>query len=160
MPTSSLEHRVHLLERRSRLWGATALAAVAGLVLSAFDRAPAPGEAPGEVVAADRFELVDAEGEVRAVLGFDAEGTVGLFLRDAKGRLRAGLSQDAEQVALFLRDEEETIRVGIAQYAHGGGGFALHGAESKGAAVMYLKDRLGSFTLYDAEGEATARFPE
>jgi hypothetical protein len=49
-------------------------------------------------------------------------------------------------------------RVVAAQFAHGRGGFALHGPESKGAAVLYLKEE-GSLTFHGSDGEVTARLP-
>ena len=55
-------------------------------------------------------------------------------------------------------DETGGTRLGAAQFAHGGGGYALHGPEMKGAAVLYLKGE-GSLSMYDAEGELTDRFP-
>lgn len=44
-----------------------------------------------DVVRARRFELVDEKGNVRAVLGVDDDGTAGLALADANGRLLAEL---------------------------------------------------------------------
>ena len=67
---------------------------------------------------------------------------------------------DETQAAMYLLDEAGAIRVGAAQYAHGGGGFALHGDESKGAAVLYMKDRKGTLTFYDDGGGVRARLPE
>ena len=51
-----------------------------------------------------------------------------------------------------------TTRVGVAQFAHGGGGFALHGPEAKGAAVLYLQGD-GSLTFYGPDGDVQARYP-
>lgn len=154
MTTPSLEARLRLLEQRSRIGLAAGAAALGALVLTAFARTG------GEVVSAGRFELVDGEGRVRAELGIDDDGSAGLFVRDEEGRLRASLTYDEAQAAMYLWDEGGTIRVGAAQYAHGGGGFALHGEESRGAAVLYLTEGAGSLTIYDAEGAVRAAVPE
>ena len=87
------------------------------------------------------------------------DGATGLFIHVATGGLRLTLSHDAAQSALFIRDDEGTVRLGAAQFAHGGGGFALHGPESRGAAVMYLKGQ-GSLAFYDENGTVTTRVPE
>ncbi len=65
-----------------------------------------------------------------------------------------------EQTGLFLRDAEGTVRLGAAQFAHGGGGCALHGEESKGAAVLYQKGGKGSLSFYDEAGGVTHRVPK
>ena len=154
MSSNDLEARIGRLEWRSRLWSGIAFAALAwALTTSAL----APED---EVVAAERFELVDAEGRVRAEVAIDEDGSAGFFVRDEDGRVRATLIQDDSQAAMYLLDGEGTIRVGAAQYAHGGGGFALHGEESKGGAVLYMKEREGSLTFYDAEGDVRSRLPE
>ncbi len=90
------------------------------------------------------------------VLGADAEGSTGLFVYDASGVARLTLTDDADQSALFINDATGTTRIGVAQFAHGGGGVALHGAESKGATVLYHKGA-GSLTFYDEGGQVTAK---
>ena len=37
--------------------------------------------------------------------------------------------------------------------------FALHGEETKGATVLYMKDFRGSLRLYDREGKVTYELP-
>lgn len=105
-----------------------------------------------------RLEVTDADGHVVAWLGVDEGGSAGLFLQDDDGATRASVTHDGEQSALYLYDDAGTVRVGVAQFAHGGGGVALHGPESKGGAVLYLKDA-GSLTFYDAEGKVLDRLP-
>lgn len=56
------------------------------------------------------------------------------------------------------RSKTGDTRIGVAQFAHGGGGFALHGPEAKGAAVLYLKER-GTLTFYGDEGGVTRQAP-
>ena len=80
------------------------------------------------------------------------EGNPGLYLLDDSGVNRAALLHAAEGTGLYIMDSDGVTRVGIAQFAHGGGGVALHGEESKGAAVLYFKEE-GSLRFFDSEGE-------
>lgn len=154
MSTALLELRLRRLERANRLWS---LCALGSLCLWLCGASAPPRE---DVITAERFELVDGEGRVRAEMAIDEDGSAGFFVRDAEYGMRAALVHDASQTGLFLLDAEGTVRVGTAQYAHGGGGVALHGEHSKGAAVLYMKDGEGSLSLYDAEGQVRARLPE
>ncbi len=49
-------------------------------------------EQTAQVLRAERFELVDASGAVRAALALDEEGNPGLILLDSQGVQRASLS--------------------------------------------------------------------
>lgn len=113
------------------------------------------GQTRPSTVQAERFELIDAQGRVLAVLGVD-EGETALSLFDTEGRQRLTITHADEQTGLFILDDRETVRLGAAQFAHGGGGIALHGPEAKGAAVLYLKES-GSLTFYGPEGEVLER---
>src|SRR5262249_3740758 len=56
---------------------------------------------------AERFEVVDQAGKLRAILGVVPDGTLSLVLNDKAGRPRAGLtvvSNGAPFVALFDKD--------------------------------------------------------
>jgi len=148
-----LSDRVRRLERTSRLL----LAIAAGLGL-ALVLGSAPENAAPASIRAQRIELVDPDGAVLAALGTDGEGATGLFIHDPKGQLRLSLAHDADQSALFIRDADGTVRIGVAQFAHGGAGVALHGPDSKGAAVLYFKES-GSLSFYDHDGNTTMRVP-
>lgn len=115
-------------------------------------------DADEDVVRARRFELVDAQGRVRAEIAIDDDGAAGLFVRDDAGRLRASVSYDEAQSAMYLWDANGHIRVGAALYSHGGAGVAVHGEENKGGAVMYYKDR-GTLTFYGEDGTVLHREP-
>ncbi len=126
-----LEQRVRRLERRNLLLIVLALP----LLVGAFARrSPSTQDVP-DVVRARRVEIVDADGVVRLELVHNVDET-GLFIRDSAG----------------------VVRLGAAQFAHGGGGFALHGPNARGAAVLYLKGT-GNLTFYDSTGAPVARFP-
>jgi hypothetical protein len=140
-----VERRIATLERRNSALAAGALALAALGVLAAAGR-------PGEM-RATAFHLVDESGKVRAKLAFH-DGAPGVFILDEEGRERLLAIHDAERTGLYLNDADGTTRVGVAQFAHGGGGIALHGAESKGATVLYHKRR-GSLTFFDNAGGVT-----
>ena len=125
------------------------------VALPALAAALALGTTRIGTIQAERFELLDASGRVIAVLGIEEAETV-FTLLDDQGKQRLVLTHGPDQTGMFLLDAEETLRVGTAQFAHGGGGFALHGPESKGAAVLYLKDS-GSLTFYGPDGEVLER---
>ena len=107
----------------------------------------------GDVVRSQSIQLVSAEGKVLAELSAE-DGDPGLFLKDDDGVNRAALFHTDDGTGLYINDADSLTRIGIAQFAHGGGGVALHGPESKGAAVLYFKDE-GSLRFFDAEGEVT-----
>lgn len=79
-------------------------------------------------------------------------------LVDDDGRVRIDLRHDDAETGVFIQDAVGDTRLGAAHFAHGGTGYALHGPGGQGAAVLYLKGT-GSLTMYDAVGNATARFP-
>ena len=126
----ALESRIHRLERTNRVLTGAVLALI-GLVLVAAVRPP---QDVVDLVRAKRIQLVDDDGLVRIDLRHDSTET-GMFILDAAG----------------------DTRVGAAQFAHGGGGFALHGPEMRGAAVLYLLGD-GRLSFYDATGELKAEF--
>ena len=102
---------------------------------------------------ASAFMLTDQNGMVRAELAIK-DGTVGLFILDEQGNQRLSAIHDHEETGLFIKDEAGTSRIGVAQFAHGGGGVALHGENSKGAAVLYFKES-GSLRFFNDTGEVT-----
>ncbi|KPJ92099.1 MAG: hypothetical protein AMS18_08095 [Gemmatimonas sp. SG8_17] len=127
----ALEARVRKLEKSNRRL-VIACFGLAALTLVGLMRWGTP---VAEVVRARLFQVVDDSGLVRIELRHDSTET-GLFIRDVAG----------------------DTRLGAAQFAHGGGGFALHGPEAKGAAVLYLKGA-GSLTFFDSSGTVTTRVP-
>jgi hypothetical protein len=154
MMRNDLESRIETLEKRTRFLLGALLVTTSLALLGA---APSTSGAH-ETLRATRFELVDESGRVRGELSL-REGSPVFSLLDESGRDRLSLNHDAGGTALFIRDREDVIRVGVAQFAHGGGGFALHGPDSKGAAVLYYDDS-GSLSFYDPDGNTTLRLPE
>jgi len=151
---NDLESRIETLEKRIRLlFGALIVTASLALLGAAPSTDPEAG-----AIRATRFELVDGEGRVRGELCF-REGAPVFSLLDETGQERLSLNHDDGGTALFIRDSGGVIRLGAAHFAHGGGGFALHGPDSNGAAVLYF-DESGSLGFYDADGNITLRLPE
>lgn len=145
----SLETRVAGLERANR--ALCALAAIA-VLLALLGAAGEPRS-----LAVRSITLVDGDGGVRAELAL-RDGAPGLFIKDAHGVDRVALFHDDETSGLYISDEAGVTRIGVAQFAHGGGGVALHGPESKGAAVLYFK-RAGSLRFFDADGSVLSQVP-
>lgn len=155
-PKMDQQTRIKRLEWWNRLW----MLGVVSLLFWGFTSriSPARDEVHG-ILRTERLEIVGERGQPAAVLGFDEQGSSGLFIHDPGGSMRVALAHDSQGSALFLRDSEGVIRVGVAQFADGGGGVALHGPSSQGAAVLYFKET-GSLSFYDATGKATYRVPE
>lgn len=151
-----LQNRV----RRLEWWNRLLVLSVAGALTLGFTSQVAPARrGTDRLVRAERLEIVDPEGRARIVVGLDEHGSAGVMVNDSDGEARVTLLHDSEGSALFIRDAEGTIRIGVAQFADGGGGVALHGPDSRGAAVLHYQEA-GSLTFYDAEGEPTLRIPE
>lgn len=150
---NDLESRIEALEKRTRLL-VGALLVVTSLTLLGAAASP---EGDNQVVRAKRFELVDSEGRVRGELALQ-DGAPVFSLLDAAGRDRLSLHHDAGGTALFIRDQEGVIRLGAAHFGLGGGGFALHGPDSKGAAILYY-DESGSLSFYDTDGNRSLHLP-
>jgi hypothetical protein len=151
---NDLESRIETLEKRTRLLLGALLVTMSLAMLGA---APSV-DSENRTVRASRFELVDTEGRVRGELSF-REGSPVFLLLDESGQDRLSLNHDGGGTALFIRDETGVIRLGATHFAHGGGGFALHGPNSKGAAVLYY-DQSGSLSFYDLDGNRTLHLPE
>ena len=151
---NDLEVRIQALEQRARILFGALLVTTSLALLGAAPSAQTQ-DAP---IRATRFELVDSEGRIRGELSM-RDGAPVFSLLDEAGQDRLTLNHDAGGTALFIRDKEDVVRVGVAHFAHGGGGFALHGPDSRGAAVLYY-DTEGSLSFYDRDGNTTLRLPE
>jgi len=97
-----------------------------------------------------QLQIVDANGNIRAAVSTVDNQPV-IRLKDESGQDRLALVSDDQQSALLIYDAAGTVRLGASQFAHGGGGYALHGENSRGAAVLYLKQQ-GRLTFYDEDG--------
>ena len=144
-----LEKRIARLEKNNRRLALFAFSAV-GLLLVGAAKTPA-------AVSATSFQLLDEGGQVRAELA-TREGAPGLFLKDKDGIDRVALFHEPDSSGMHVMDADGVTRIGAVQFSHGGGGFALHGPESKGAAVLYLKGE-GSLRFFDAKGNVTNGVP-
>lgn len=140
-----LERRIARLERVAwPMLVAIGVSAIA-LVLMA---ATGPG-----AVRATAFQLISADGSVRGELVMHDDQPV-FRLKDENGIDRIALFHRADASGLYVSDPEGVTRIGVAQFSHGGGGVALHGPDSKGAAVLYLKNT-GSLRFFDKTGAVT-----
>ncbi len=151
-----LERRLRKLEWWNRF---LILTLISGVALGFTSRVMPAKVKTEKVIRTERLEIVGRRDAPAVVVGWDEQGSAGLFVNDPGGTVRLALAHDSNGSALFIRDSKGTVRVGVAQFAHGGGGVALHGPDSKGAAVLYLKES-GSLTFYDPDGEVTLQMPE
>ena len=99
---------------RKRKWALVivAVCVIVTVAAVAYAAGVAKTAAP-EVIRAQRFELVDAEGRVRAVLGESPGGAPALMLNDEKGQARAALGLDANCPRLELSDEQGEARASL-----------------------------------------------
>lgn len=141
----NLNSRIAKLERTVRFLVLAICVSVAAIALVAA-AGPSSSRASG-------FQLIAEDGIVRAELILE-DGQPVLNLKDENGVDRVALFHRAEASGLYVSDAEGVTRIGVAQFAHGGGGVALHGPDSKGAAVLYLKNT-GSLRFFDGEGKVT-----
>lgn len=148
-----LEDRISRLERRN-LWLMTSVGVLSAVFLLAATMQPDNRD----TVQASSFEVVDSSGEVRAAIEM-REGFPAISLYDSSFGERVLITSNDFESAVFIKDSTGTTRLGMAQFAHGGGGFAAHGPESKGAAVLYLKGA-GSLSFIDPDGKLVMRVPE
>ena len=160
----------------------TAIAGFVGVLVGAAVVGVGVGqqEAPvAKVVRAERFEVVDAKGNVPAVLTSDETGATWLALRDEAGKPRASLNvhRDGNPV-LSLSDEAGKTRVllgvlsggdpDLSLWDQGGTARACLGvAEEDGGAFLSLNDksgagraRLGARQLKTAPTGVAERRPE
>ncbi|MBT8400704.1 MAG: hypothetical protein KJO98_09525 [Rhodothermia bacterium] len=148
-----VQDRISRLERRNR-WTMSFL----GVLIGVFLLAAGMQRVGPDAVRASSFEMVDSNGAVRAAIEM-REGFPAIAVYDGNGQERILLTSTVSESAVFIKDSTGTTRLGMAQFAHGGGGFAAHGPESKGAAVLYLKGR-GSLSFIDPDGNMVMRLPE
>lgn len=100
---NEIEKRLETLEREGRRWRVMALGSVALLGAVALAGAAGMGKIE-KVIRAERFEVVDAAGNVRALLAVDKDGMAALKLADAAGMARAELSVENVGPKLGLYD--------------------------------------------------------
>lgn len=142
MPIDQLETRLKHAERKVTVLSIAFVVAVAVVAYLL--------QGTSETLRTTSLELVDAQGNTIASLG-RRDGRTGLFLMDEKSIPRVSVFHSDDADGLYVDDNQGVTRIGVAQFAHGGGGFALHGPESRGAAVLYYKNA-GSLRFFDADG--------
>jgi hypothetical protein len=117
---------------------------------------------PGPVVdsvRARRFELVDARGEVRAVLGTQADsGAPGFLVSDSAGRPRVALHVSPEDAPAFdLLDATGAPRVHVALGEDGSPVLTLFGATENPAQALLTVSNEGAAHLRLAQADGHTR---
>jgi hypothetical protein len=105
------EERLARLERNNRrlTWALALTGLVAMLIVTT---GMAPTDAVPRQVKAGRFEVVDANGQVRALLGISGAGP-GFCVYDEKGKVRAQLTVTKDGPRFTLADEIGSPRVAV-----------------------------------------------
>jgi len=152
----ALTQRVDRLERDLRWWKCVAglggmLAVAAGLL------GQAPAGAPVESVDAERFNLRDAGGNLRALLGTTSDGATSLLLYNATGVNQAGLGVMADgSTSVFLANPAGRTVTELTLYRDGtptlvfrdrnGKTRTLMGTATDGYPFAYFLDAAGNNT--------------
>jgi len=124
-------------------------------------RAAAGKQVPvAKVLRAERFEVVDSSGKVRAALETLPDGSPGLTLRDKDGQMRAWLSLLPDgSPGLTLRDKDGQMRAGLL-LSNGSPGLSLWGKDGKGGAMLAVRaDGSPELALYDKDGRLVWQTP-
>lgn len=105
-----MAQRLSRLERSQRRWKLLASGLLGVLmILSLMGATNQKGGDYAKVIRAQRFVLVDEDGQTRAELGVEKRWS-GLRLKDANGRVRALFVVEAEGPILELRDKNGRAR--------------------------------------------------
>ena len=101
-----------------------------------------------KVVEAEKFILRDAQGKIRAGLALNADGALRLLLADQEGNPRADLSVlDNGRAGLSLIDKNGVIRAGLTTLPTGAPDFGLADAEGNVRVGIGFDKRDGSPAL-------------
>jgi hypothetical protein len=127
---SALQRRVSALERQNARLQRAALGAASALILMVVMGQAGPRNRPGQAgerrsVDAERFIVRDGAGQVRAVLGMNDAGGVGLSL-NGLNRIQIGVGLDGA-AGLQIIDAENKRRAGLALSADTAVGLEMDG---------------------------------
>lgn len=150
---AKLEKELARAKRRTRVMLVAAVMTAAGMFLLG-----AGGEGVQQVVRAERFELVDANGTVRAALGSDSAGRPGLWQYDQNGTTRALLCLgDSGQPGLRLYDQNGTTRASLRLGDSGQPGLGLLD-QNESIRVALVLNEFGQpmLELWDLNGKVRA----
>lgn len=152
----ALVRRIDRLERETRWWKrATGLGLVLLAAMGVLGQAPGLGTA--KTLDAERFNLRDAAGNLRGVLGSSADGATSLLLYGPPGVHQAGLAVMPDgSASLFLGNPAGRTVTELTLYRDGtptlvfrdraGKTRSLVGASSDGAPFAYFLDAAGNNT--------------
>ncbi len=105
-----MAQRLSRLERSDRCWKLLASSLLGALlILTLMGASTQKNGNVAEVIRAQRFVLIDADGQTRGELTVEKEWS-GLRLKDANGRVRALLAIESEGPVLELWDEKGKAR--------------------------------------------------
>jgi hypothetical protein len=152
----ALARRIERLERETRWWKRmTGLGLMLLAAVGVLGQVPLPGTA--KALDAERFNLRDAAGNLRAALGSSADGATSLLLYGPPGVHQAGLAVMPDgSASLFLGNPAGRTVTELTLYRDGtptlvfrdraGKTRSLVGASSDGAPFAYFLDAAGNNT--------------
>jgi hypothetical protein len=110
------------------------------------------------VLTAEKFELVNADGNKRGVMEVSRDGTGAISLYDASGKSRAELTVSPRGgAAVAFYDSDGNRRVVLGEGLSGRSGLALYDAKGHQLAGLTVANNgETSLTLYDLSGRARA----
>jgi hypothetical protein len=156
-----LEKELTGAKRRSRVMLVATVMAVAVVFLLG-----AGGEAVQKVVRAERFELMDSTGKLRAVLGLTESGQPALGLWDQDGKARAVLGLRAgpglaDEPGLWLSDHDGKVRAMLDLCCFGQPALSLLDQNGENRVTLALSAVLVKFgepwlALHDQDGKHRA----
>jgi len=114
-----------------------------------------------EVIKAKAFQVVDDDGNLRATLGLDSEGTSHLEFYDAQGGLHAFLIlHPSGYVGFGLHDAQGEQRLGFGVNRDGSPQLILYNTRGEPSAVLIApSDGSAYMALSDAKGEVLFHAP-
>lgn len=137
------------------------IAAIMAVGADRFLTSDARAQEPPAVIQAQRFELVDTTGTVRAVIRMTPEGTgPEVALLDEAGKRRATMTQNSEgEYGFGIFDDSGTLRFGVGTTKRGFAGLNVRDGSGVIRANLYADDdgEDSGFRAWDAAGQVRAK---
>ena len=174
----TLTERLDRLERENRRWRRAGAGVL--IVIAAFALMGQAIQGVPKAMEAERFVLRDTGGRVRAALGMEADGSVGLWLLDSAGKTRAGVgvSREGSPVmaladqtgksrlsltltdgpGLSLRDQDRT-RISLSVLAEGSGIYVWDQAGRERVVLIVAADGSQVLGFRDKDGKVIWKAP-
>lgn len=157
---AGLKERLGELERRQRRWRWTGVIAAAGVVMAlAFGSMSQPSRAQGDMIAAQRIAITDADGRQRMVLGLvDGVGPA-LVIYTKEGQAQMMLAGQETGPAIYMYDTNLKLRSRLQLNEAIGPSLVFSDPAGRERAILALIQERPGLSLLDAEGRAIWKTP-